>query len=142
MGWDSIKENDSDFTKFEAGKDVRIHIIGGEPEKRTNHFIKGKPQPCGGDKCELCAGGEKKRVSFILGVYNLTSKKQQTMEQGIMVFKQIKKIRDTYSGDLSTVDLVISREGSGPTDTKYTVVPVPTQFKADMITGSAEDVPF
>lgn len=142
MGWDSIKENDSDFTKFEAGKDVRVHLIGGEPEKRVNHFIKSKPQPCGGEKCELCAAGEKKRVSFTLKVYNLTAKKEQVMEQGIMVFKQIKKIRDTYNGDLSTVDLVISREGSGPTDTKYTVVPVPTQFKPDMIVAAPEEVPF
>ena len=142
MSWDSIKENDSDFTKFEAGKDVRVHILGGEPEKHVNHFIKGKPQPCGGDKCELCAAGDKKRLSFSLSVYNFTAKKDQKMEQGIMVFKQIKKIREVYSGDLSKVDLVISREGSGPTDTKYTVIAVPTQFKPEMITAPKEEVPF
>lgn len=144
MGWDSIKENDSDFTKFESGKDTRVHLLGDEPEKRVNHFVNKKPQMCGGKGCELCAAGEKARVSFLMPVFNLTVKKEQTLEQGIMVFKQIKKIREVYSGDLSAVDLVISREGSGPTDTKYTVIAVPTQFRPDMIAkkDAVEEPPF
>jgi len=141
MSWESIKENDSEFTgKIEAGKSIRIHILGGEPEKRVTHFIKNAPQPCGGKDCELCTAGEKRRISFTIQVFNFETKKEQKMEQGIMVFKQIAKIRDAYAGDLNGVDLVISREGAGPTDTKYTVVPVPTKFHADML--KKETVPF
>ena len=44
MSWDSIKENDSDFTKIEPGKDVRVHILGGDPIKKVSHFVtKGQP---------------------------------------------------------------------------------------------------
>lgn len=142
MGWDDIKENDSDFLKIEAGKSIRIHLLAAEPQKHVSHFIdkKSPPQPCTGTGCELCAGGNKKRVSFTASVFNLASRKESTLEQGIMVWKQIKTIKEAYNGNLDGVDLVISREGAGPTDTKYTVVPVPTQFKSEMLIAKPEEV--
>lgn len=144
MGWDDIKENDSDFIKIEAGKNVKIHLLSSEPEKHVSHFIaKGKPpEPCIGTACEHCKAGLKNRVSFTASVFNMGPKKEQKMEQGIMVWKQIKTIKEAYSGNLDGVDLVISREGAGQNDTKYTVVPVPTQFKTEMLTAKAEEVPF
>lgn len=141
MSWDDIKENDSDFTKIEAGKDVRVHILGGEPQKQVMHFIaKGQPPKECVHPCDTCASGNKPRVSFKIAVYNLGAKKEQTLEQGIMVFKQIKKIKEVYAGDLSKVDMIISREGAGQNDTKYTVIAVPTKFTPDMI--KKEEVPF
>ncbi len=140
MGWDDIKENDSDFLKIEAGKNIRIHLLASEPQKHVNHFVNKKPVPCTGPACETCAAGEKKRVSFTASVFNLASKKESTLEQGIMVWKQIKTIKEAYNGNLDGVDLVISREGAGPTDTKYTVVPVPTQFKPEMLIAKPEEV--
>mgnify|MGYP001616753640 CR=1 FL=1 len=48
----------------------------------------------------------------------------------------------TYKGEIKGLDFVISRKGSGPKDTKYKVIPVPTEFKAEMVPMKVEDVPF
>lgn len=144
MSWDDIKENESDFIKIEAGKNVKIHLLSQEPEKHVSHFVtKGKPpEACLGPACELCKAGNKNRLSFTASVFNMGTKKEQKMEQGIMVWKQIKTIKEAYGGNLDTVDLMITREGAGQNDTKYTVVPVPSQFKPEMLTAKAEEIQF
>jgi hypothetical protein len=135
MSWDSIKASlsDGDFVKIKAGESVLIHILGGEPEMKTEHFVNKKPQKCTGKDCHLCNEGVDQRVSWSISVFNLTAKRQEILNQGRSVFKQIMEIRETYGGDLKGVDLKIKRDGSGPMDTKYTVIPVPTAFKPEMI---------
>lgn len=143
MSWGDIKENTGgDFVKIESGKDVRVHFLDGEPEKNITHFVNNLPVPCTAPDCIQCTAGVKKRLSFKISVYNFATRKRQTLEQGIMVFKQIDKIRELYKGDLSSVDLVISRSGSGQTDTKYMVISVPTEYPKDTANVPAEVVPF
>lgn len=143
MSWDDIKENKSEFAgKIEAGKSIKIHILGGEPTLKVTHFIDKKPQPCGGKGCELCAGGHKRKKTYSISAYIFENKKEMLFEQGQQVWDQIIETKDIYGGDLSGVDLVITRKGAGPTDTDYKVVAVPTQFKPEMVTAKAEEVPF
>jgi hypothetical protein len=141
MSWDSIKENDSEFLKIEAGATVKVHILGETPEMRAEHFIEKKPSKCTGPDCQTCRDGVDKRTSWTISVFNLGTKRQQVMQQGKSVFRQILKIREMSEGSLAGVDFVISREGAGPKDTKYTVMAVPTQFKPEMLAAPA-DVPF
>lgn len=144
MSWDDIKENkDSEFMKLEVGAPVRVHIIG-EPEKHIRHFVNKKALPCIQPGCLQCAAGDKRRITFTTPVFNMGAKRQQILDAGIMVYRQIKEIRKAYNDDLATVDLLISREGSGQMDTRYTVVPIPTQFKPEMLAEPepVKDVPF
>lgn len=141
MSWDSIKENDSEFLKIAAGDTVKIHILGETPEQRIEHFIGKQPSKCTGQGCAACGDGVDKRISWTISVFNMGSKRQQTLNQGKSIFKQILKIREMSDGTLAGVDFVISREGAGPKDTKYMVMAVPTQFKPEMLAAPA-DAPF
>ena len=122
--------------------DETVHILEGEPEKIITHFVNGVPSSCSGPACATCASGVKKRLSFKIPAYNFMTKKRQTLEQGIMVFKQIDKIRELYKGDISSLDFVISRSGSGQNDTKYMVISVPSEYPKDQANVPAEVIPF
>lgn len=140
MSWESIKESKKgEFVKIKGGEKVRLHILDEKPEKKLSHYVNEKYVPCESPDCAMCHEGKTKRESWKISVYNMDQKLVQTLEQGKMVFGQIDEIRDTYKGDLKTIDLVISRTGSGPTDTKYKVIPVPTEFKKEML---PETIPF
>lgn len=143
-GWDDVVESDShgEFTKFEAGKPVTLHIIGTEPKKSMEHWANNKMVGlCTGADCENCKAGMKKTLRFSVGVFNLTNKRVETLKQGIQVFGQIKNIREAYDGTIDGLDMVITRSGTGALDTEYAVVPVPTKFKPEMMAAS-ETIPF
>ena len=143
MSWDSIKESKkSDFLKVKDGQKVRLHILDEKPEHKVSHYVNEKYLTCDGAACHHCNEGVDKRESWKLSVYNFDEKRVQTLEQGKSVFGQIDEIRDTYKGEIKGLDFVISRKGSGPKDTKYKVIPVPTEFKAEMVPMKVEDVPF
>ena len=149
MGWDKVKESASgDFTKIEAGKTVRVHLLGSEPDVKFQHWDQNKKcHPCTAPDCQFCVESVKRSARFSIKVFNLDNKRVESLESGVAVFGQINAIREALEGTLSGVDLKISRTGSGPNDTKYMVVNVPTMFKPEMAEKSKtatndEDTPF
>lgn len=138
MSWDAIRESKAsgDYTKIEAGKPVTLHIIGDSPKIVYQHEGEGKPIFCDGGECPLCKAGAKRQTQFMISVLNMDSKKQELLKKGVKVFEQIDQIRRDYGGSLSTIDLKITRSGSGKNDTRYLVVPIPTKYKPSMIVDS------
>ena len=148
MGWDKVKESASgDFTKLEAGKTVRLHLLGAEPDVKFQHWKDNKAHPCTAPDCQFCLEAVKRSARFSIKVYNMDNKRVEFLESGVAVFGQINAIREALDGSLSAVDLKISRTGSGLNDTKYMVVNVPTAFVPEMVekskqANSNDEVPF
>lgn len=145
MSWDDIAEIDakSEFTKLEAGKPVIIHIVGTGPEKSVKHWVSGKPVICAGDDCGPCKDRVKKSTRFSVGVFNLTTNHVEVLDGGISIFRQINNIRDAYDGNIDGLDMKITRSGTGAMDTEYSVVPIPTKFKPEMMASPADEkLPF
>ena len=140
MGWDKVKESASgDFTKLEAGKTVRLHLLGAEPDVKFQHWDANKKcHPCTAPDCQFCVESVKRSARFSIKVFNMDSKRVEVLESGIAVFGQINAIREALDGTLSGVDLKISRTGSGANDTKYMVVNVPTAFVPEMAEKSKQ----
>jgi len=141
MGWDDIQESNgesADYVKIESGKMARVHLLDEEPFSFYQHRKQGEKKPvrCKVVNCAYCNNTEyDKKRRFAINVYNLEAKKVQILEQGPQVFGQIKTIWEAYEKNLSTIDLTISRKGDG-LNTEYSVVPVPTKFKPEMMNGT------
>lgn len=139
MGWDNIKEKTSKFVKIPAGKSARVHFLG-EPADTVVHYIDKKYVPCTASACQLCIDGNEKIDRFSVQVFNMDSKLAQTFEASIGIKIQIRGIWEAYGKNIDGLDFVVSRGEGSPV--KYTVVPVPTQFRPEMLTAKAEEVPF
>ena len=142
MGWDDIEESTgsgADYVKIKANESVRLYLLDSEPVSFFQHRKKGeiKPQRCKGANCPYCVSSEyDKRQRFAINSYCFEAKKVQIFEQGKSVFGQIKKTWEAYEKDLSKSDIIVTKQGDG-LNTKYTVVPVPTKFKPDLLAGAS-----
>lgn len=145
MSWDDLKKSENgNYLRISDGNKVRVHILGQHPKRRVIHSnATGRPTNCTGEGCSLCAEGVKKNERWSIPVFNLDLHREQIFEQGKALFLTIKEIREAYGGNLEKVDLMISRQGAGPTDTRYTAVPVPTMYMPEMLNDKNRlDVPF
>lgn len=141
MGWDDIKEKTSKFTKIPAGKSVKIHFLG-EPVETVVHYVEKKYVPCGDADCAHCRGGAEKIDRFSAQVFNMETKSKQTLEGGVGMLMQFISIRAEYNKDISGLDFKVTRSEGSPA--KYMVVPIPTQFRPDMVAKKEPDgeIPF
>lgn len=133
MGWEDVGQGGGgDFLKIEPGSKVRLHVLSEEPHSYWQYFNdkiqRGVVVPDGYD-----AGNEKLRRQHALAIFNMDAKEAKVWLMGNRVAGEIKNIFDNYQG-LSTIDLIVSRTGTGKS-TKYAVVPVPTKFQDSWLEG-------
>ena len=140
--FDNIQERGerADYVKIAAGKQTRLHLYTDTLVEFYTHRPKannkGFPERCDGPACLMCqkpAEFDRKR-RYAVAVFNADAKAMQVLEQGPAVFNQIKNIWTAYNKDLNAVDLLVSKTGEG-LNTVYTVVPMPTTIKPDMVKG-------
>jgi len=91
------------------------------PEGKTIRFL------CPGSGCPLCSSNESPSRRFAVVVLNRKTRKVEILEQGPMVFGQIKnKKKITGYEDPRRYDIVITKSGKGTMhDTDYDVTPTP-----------------
>lgn len=107
-------------------------VFAGEPYSFRRHWVVNKSVPCTEDlKCPHCIAGLRATFSFRI---NFLIKENDNyvckiFEQGWSVYQLLKQINSEY--DLEKHIVKISREGSGPNDTNYTILPVPNGLIKD-----------
>lgn len=65
--------------------------------------------------------GDRPRYAWV--IINHDNKKVQVFGAGVSIYSQLANLEDEW-GDLTEVDIKVSRKGSGMQDTEYSVVPV------------------
>lgn len=141
VGWGAIQENDggrADYVKFEAGKKVRLHLLDESPIQFTSHPLsggrRGRPERCKGAGCPFCAkpGEYDSKTRYAVSVFAFETNQPKVMEGGTQIFAGIGAAVEAYEGNVKAFDIVITRTGAD-LETRYTVVPVPTQYKPEML---------
>lgn len=141
VGWGAIQENSgerADYVKFEAGKKVKLHILDDAPVQFSNHPLaggaQGRPERCKGANCPFCAKplDYGKKTRYAISVFAFDTNQPKVLEGGTQIFAGISAAVEAYEGNIKAFDIIITRTGAG-LETRYTVVPVPTQYKPDML---------
>lgn len=101
-------------------------IFSGEPYEFRKHWVSNKSVICSEDNhCSHCLTGLKSsfafRVNFIIN--DNGSYVSKIFEQGWTVYESLRNLNLEYPLEQHIVK--ISRSGSGPTDTTYSILPVP-----------------
>lgn len=144
------------YLKFPVGA-TRIRVLDSEPYSRWTHWLpapanggKGVSIDCIGKGCPVCetinmekAKGTprekirfstKKTHSINVLVKSDTGSEVNVLEQGNGLFGQLKDVMVMMSSigmkpDLTTVDVMVNRTGTGFSDTKYSVMPLMNEVK-------------
>ncbi len=130
MSWDDVGRGGSgNFLKVDAGKTVRVHLLSDMtdgPFSFASVFNKELQQGVRVPE-DFKQDGVKVRWQHGVVVYSFADGEVKVWIMSNTTAKKFKNVFDSYSGDLSTVDLNVSRIGTG-LDTDYGVVPVPTKY--------------
>lgn len=141
VGWSAIQENTgerADYVKLEAGKKTRLHILDENPIQFSVHPIaggaQGRPERCKGKDCPFCAKplDYGKKTRYAVSVFAFDTNQPKVLEGGTQIFAGISAAVEAYEGQTKAFDIIINRTGAG-LETRYTVVPVPTQYKSEML---------
>ena len=144
------------YLKFPVGA-TRLRVLDSEPYSRWTHWLpapanggKGVSIDCIGKGCPVCetinmekAKGTprekirfstKKTHSLNVLVKSDTGNEVNVLEQGNGLFGQLKDVMVMMSSigmkpDLTTVDVMVNRTGTGFSDTKYSVMPLMNEVK-------------
>lgn len=137
MGWPKPKtEGNNDVLKLKDGETRLIHVLSSEPtEVRTVFHSVLKTAVT---LPESYPKAEGQRYRYGVAVYDYTDQKAKPWFFSVTTAEQIKAYVDAYKG-FENMDVQISRKGSGFNDTKYTIVALPTKYKAELLAG--QDVP-
>lgn len=101
-------------------------LLTGEPYEFRKHWVVNKSVLCSEDtQCAHCATGLKSSFSFRVNILinDNGTYVSKVFEQGWSVYEAMRQLNSEY--DLEKHLIKISRSGSGPTDTTYSVIPVP-----------------
>lgn len=107
-------------------KDSVKGLFVGEPYEFRKHWVGNKTAACSEDTlCAHCAAGLKSSFGFRV---NFLIKENETyvskvFEQSWTTYEAMRNLNQEY--DLEKHLVKISRSGSGPTDTAYSIIPVP-----------------
>lgn len=144
------------YLKFPVGA-TRIRVLDSEPYSRWTHWLpapanggKGVSIDCIGKGCPVCEAinmekakgtprekirfSTKKTHSLNVLVKSDTGSEVNVLEQGNGLFGQLKDVMVMMSSigmkpDLTTVDVMVNRTGTGFSDTKYSVMPLMNEVK-------------
>lgn len=118
-----------DFLKLKDKDEVRGSFRG-EVTEFYSHWKAGGGVVCPGrDKCALCQSGKKEdKASFRFRLNFITRETEggplvaKVFEQGWTVYETLRDLNKDYK--LEETIVKISRKGSGPKDTSYSILPI------------------
>lgn len=131
-GWDEAQRvvNDADadaprtFVRLKDKGDKVVGAFAGEPLVRKVHWSERNQRyaECDGDKCSACANGAKPSVRALLNFYVPAEKTMKVIEAGVVMFKDILKVREKYGLEKWLFEIERLGRANDP-KTKYTVLP-------------------
>lgn len=133
-----------DYIKLVAGNPVTLNILTRKPNKEIIHWENKKKTACLGDKCDMCAEGNKPKQRWVVDVYDRKDSKVKKFEFGASIASQLKSIAEMMAETGKTIhgtDVRIKTEGSG-LETAYSVLPVPMGSPIPQDIADKFDVPF
>src|SRR3972149_197301 len=123
-GWDDAQQtvNDADadaprtFVRLKDQGDKVVGAFCGEPLVRRVHWSERNQRyaECDGDKCGACANGAKPSVRALLNFYVPTEKAMKVIEAGVVVLKEILKVRQKYGLDKWLFEIERLRRANDP----------------------------
>ena len=118
---------DKNMIKLSDGQSV-IGVLAGEPSEKKLHWINRKPHLCSEDNdCGHCLSGDKAKFRFSMNMIMKDGKTLtvKVLDQGWQLYAQLATLsKGGWKLDRQLVK--VSRVGSGPQDTEYFVIPVPS----------------
>lgn len=140
MGWQDVGKNagGKDFLKIADREKVVIHVlgenVGGPAEPKSFYQYFNQTLNRGIVVPDSYTGQVERRMQHAFLIWSFRDGAPRVWAMGNNLAAQIKGLYDAYDGSLESVDITVTRQGTGKT-TKYILAPKPTQFDASVLEG-------
>lgn len=140
MGWNDVgmSAGGKDFLKLADREKVLIHVlgeeVGGPAEPKSFFQFFNQTVQRGIVVPDTYTGAVDKRAQHAFIVWSYRDESPKIWAMGNKLAAQIKGLLDSYDGSLATVDILVTRQGSGK-QTSYILAPKPTKFEDALVDG-------